>query len=90
MRWDRRPLVRGGRLAPHRASRKYYYVTMTCRSCGQRIADNAIVCYKCGTPTAVPAAPAPRNRRRSARGMWIVIVVLAATAAAAVWWWVRP
>ena len=24
---------------------------MTCRSCGTTIADKAIVCYKCGTPT---------------------------------------
>ena len=24
---------------------------MTCRSCGTTIAEKAIVCYKCGTPT---------------------------------------
>ena len=31
---------------------------MTCGSCGATIADKAIVCYRCGAPTATPAAPA--------------------------------
>jgi hypothetical protein len=39
---------------------------MQCRSCGTEIADKAIVCYRCGTPTTDPArAPAPIRRRRS-------------------------
>jgi hypothetical protein len=29
---------------------------MQCRSCGTRIADKAIVCFRCGTPTMEPAA----------------------------------
>jgi hypothetical protein len=28
---------------------------MTCVSCGATIADKAIVCYRCGAPTATPA-----------------------------------
>ncbi len=27
---------------------------MICRSCGTEIADKAIVCYRCGAPTAEP------------------------------------
>ena len=30
---------------------------MTCASCGVKIADKAIVCYRCGAPTAIPAVP---------------------------------
>jgi hypothetical protein len=39
---------------------------MTCGSCGATIADKAIVCYRCGAPTAAPAArqtPAAGRRR---------------------------
>jgi 4-hydroxybenzoate polyprenyltransferase len=32
---------------------------MTCRSCGATIAEKAIVCYRCGAPTAEPAANRP-------------------------------
>jgi hypothetical protein len=32
---------------------------MICVSCGATIADKAIVCYRCGTPTAIPAAARP-------------------------------
>ena len=27
---------------------------MECTNCGATIADKAIVCYRCGTPTAIP------------------------------------
>lgn len=36
---------------------------MTCRSCGATIADKAIVCYRCGTPTDVPPSPARPTTR---------------------------
>jgi hypothetical protein len=42
---------------------------MTCRSCGHQIADNAIVCYKCGTPTEIPA-PAVKPRLGESRRPW--------------------
>lgn len=40
---------------------------MLCRSCGTQIAEKAIVCYRCGTPTEITAPsaqarPAPRPR----------------------------
>jgi hypothetical protein len=47
---------------------------MRCKHCGTEIADKAIVCYRCGAPTAEPAAPSP------ARGRRLVIPVLAAIA----------
>jgi len=55
---------------------------VTCRSCKTIIADKAIVCYKCGTPTMdTPAvASPPRPRHRVAIGVAAVIIT-----AAAVW-----
>jgi hypothetical protein len=47
---------------------------MICRSCGASIAEKAIVCYRCGTPTEAPAVkrPPPPPRRPS----WAVLLVL--------------
>jgi hypothetical protein len=54
-----------------------------CQSCGHRIADNAIVCYRCGAPTAVPAPagkpPAPPTGQR----MWLVVAVIVIVVVAA-------
>ncbi len=55
---------------------------MTCRSCGAAIADKAIVCYRCGTPTAGPPAPTRANTR--ARAPWAFVVALMAVALMAV------
>lgn len=55
---------------------------MTCRNCGHTIADNAIVCYKCGTPTAIPAAPAKTPVRGADSGRpiaWVAVVALIAS-----------
>jgi hypothetical protein len=39
---------------------------MQCRHCGTEIADKAIVCYRCGTPTTDPVRKAvPIRPRRS-------------------------
>jgi len=47
---------------------------MKCRACGFEIADKAIVCYRCGTPTAVPVVrPAARRRRRR---IWPLLLLL--------------
>ena len=57
---------------------------MVCSSCGAEIADKAIVCYRCGTPTAIPAAPerkAPPRRRP----VWPPLVILVAIVALAAW-----
>ena len=54
---------------------------MVCGSCGTTIADKAIVCYRCGQPTAIPAvqrAPRPAEPGRP----WVLIAVLVLAAAA--------
>jgi hypothetical protein len=57
---------------------------MTCRSCGATIADKAIVCYRCGTPTAIPAAPArPKTTRPRAPWTFVGVVVAAVLVALA-------
>jgi hypothetical protein len=60
---------------------------MICRHCQAKIADKAIVCYRCGTPTAAPAPVAP-VRATSGGVAWILMLLVAV--AAAVTWWVRP
>jgi hypothetical protein len=52
---------------------------MTCGSCGATIADKAIVCYRCGAPTASPAMPAggvPARRSRTASVVLLAIGVV--------------
>jgi hypothetical protein len=52
---------------------------MTCRSCGAQIADKAIVCYRCGTPTAdlasVPLKPMPRRNWPPAILMLVIVAL---------------
>jgi hypothetical protein len=39
---------------------------MKCRACGTEIADNALICYRCGTATTeAKYKPAPLQARRS-------------------------
>jgi len=47
---------------------------MTCRSCGATIADKAIVCYRCGTPTADPATLTPRRPPPPGRPVGVLLV----------------
>jgi len=51
---------------------------MKCRNCGAEIADNALICYKCGTATteAKYRAPAPRQASRSSLIATIVAIAL--------------
>lgn len=49
---------------------------MTCGTCGATIADKAIVCYRCGAPTAIPVAP-QRPARQGGGVAWLVVLVLA-------------
>ena len=60
---------------------------MTCGHCGATIADRAIVCYKCGTPTAVPAAPVRPARRRGGGTAVVVALLGVALAVVAVLEW---
>jgi hypothetical protein len=56
---------------------------MKCRSCGLEIADKAIVCYRCGAPTADLPAPVAADRRR--RPNWTALPVMLVIIALAVW-----
>jgi len=56
---------------------------MPCRACGATIAEKAIVCYKCGTPTAdVPAVPRQGPTRLRRIPMLFAAVALITAAAA--------
>jgi hypothetical protein len=56
---------------------------MVCGNCGATIAEKAIVCYRCGTATAIPAPPA--RTVPPATRPWLMIGVLLAVAAVLGW-----
>jgi len=58
---------------------------MTCRACGARIAEKAIVCYRCGAPTALPDAPVRRTGRSAARRTWWRWIAVIALLLAVLW-----
>jgi hypothetical protein len=58
---------------------------MKCRACGAEIAEKAIVCYRCGAPTA--ELPVKHDRRAPARSAVIPIVIAVVLVAAAVALW---
>ena len=66
---------------------------MVCRQCGTEIAAKAIICYKCGTATAVPTPagqshrPAAGGASGSSAGRWLLGLVVAVAIAAAWYWW---
>jgi hypothetical protein len=49
---------------------------VTCRSCGTTIADKAIVCYKCGTPTMETPVRAARSAPRRKILPWVAIALV--------------
>jgi hypothetical protein len=53
---------------------------MICTECKATIADKAIVCYRCGAPTALPvsARPASANARPSSLRLVLVLELVAA------------
>ena len=55
---------------------------MVCNACGATIAEKAIVCYRCGAPTAAPAArsasPAGRRVRPATLASGVLAVALGA------------
>ena len=55
---------------------------MKCRACGLEIAEKAIVCYRCGTPTAEPPMTVAPRRRRPA---WIAVPLVLIIVALGVW-----
>ena len=51
---------------------------MLCKHCGTEIADNALVCYRCGRATVEPrVAPSTDGGRNWSRVIAIVMLVLA-------------
>jgi hypothetical protein len=61
---------------------------MKCRNCNTEIADNALICYRCGRATTDPRVKPPsegsifEHRRRSRWPMLLIIVIVAILAAA--------
>ncbi|HEX5069547.1 MAG TPA: hypothetical protein VFV78_04960 [Vicinamibacterales bacterium] len=53
---------------------------MTCRSCGATIDAKAIICYRCGAPTADAAAGRSGTGAKKISNARIVLVVLAVLA----------
>ena len=55
---------------------------MTCKHCGTEIADNALICYRCGHATTEPRVKPPADGplfdrpRRARRPMAAIVVVL--------------
>jgi hypothetical protein len=57
-----------------------------CRSCGTEIADKAIVCFRCGTPTDLPAAPVRRRPpQRRPPPAWVAALAVLVIILLAVW-----
>jgi len=60
---------------------------MQCATCGASIAEKAIVCYRCGAPTALPVQP-PRPQPSASRVPWVIaaVIVVAIIVAAGIWY----
>jgi PAS domain S-box-containing protein len=56
---------------------------MVCSHCGTTIADKALVCYRCGAPTAAPAPVRPAATRRS--GLFVSALALVVLVVGALW-----
>ena len=62
---------------------------MKCHACGHDIAANAIVCYKCGAPTAIPERPAPKAPQRLSPASVLLITTLVMLAGLIAWYLLR-
>ena len=64
---------------------------VTCKHCGTDIADNALICYRCGNATTEPRVKPPAEgsvfakRSRSSTSVVVVVIVVAVSALAAAW-----
>lgn len=56
---------------------------MNCRHCGTDISEKALVCFRCGTPTAEPASPLAPARRGGQPGWAVALTGLLVLVAAA-------
>ena len=63
-------------------------VFMICRQCGTEIADNALICYRCGAPTTERQFEPPVAKRGISWSVIVVIVILllAIVAGLVVYW----
>ncbi len=65
---------------------------MQCRYCQTQIADNALICYRCGRATTDPKVKPPsegsifEHRRRSRWPIVVVIVIVVIVAIVAAAW----
>jgi len=57
---------------------------MQCRKCGTDIADNALICYRCGEATSEPQFHPPSRRSSSKAGLILTFVMLLLLVAATV------
>ena len=54
---------------------------MICKHCGTEIADKALICYRCGQPTAEPRVKPPAEqsifvKRRRSKLPWLLALLL--------------
>ena len=56
---------------------------MRCRTCGTDIADNALICFRCGEAKTARKYEPHMAPRRGSRRLLLALAVLAALAAAA-------
>lgn len=49
---------------------------MNCRHCGTEISDKALVCFRCGEPTAAGTDERPAARRAGAQPIWLALAAL--------------
>ncbi|HUK36795.1 MAG TPA: hypothetical protein VLV86_22925 [Vicinamibacterales bacterium] len=58
---------------------------MQCRQCGTDIADNALICYRCGAATTEPKYHPPSGKRSPSRAGFVLtfVALLLLVAAAA-------
>jgi hypothetical protein len=65
---------------------------MQCRYCNTEIADNALICYRCGRATTDPKVRPPsegsifEHRRRSRWPIILIVVIVAILAALGAAW----
>ena len=65
---------------------------MRCRNCQTEIADNALICYRCGRATKEPRVKPPsegsifEHRRKSRWPVVVVVVVIVIVAIAGAAW----
>lgn len=65
---------------------------MICKFCQTQIADNALICYRCGRATTEPKVKPPsegsifEHRRRSRWPVVVVVIIVVVVAAAAAAW----